>query len=45
MHARDIILAFRPVRQRSDGSYTVLWKVLNQLKEPQIEDLEEYLKY
>ena len=26
----DIILAFRPVRRRSDGSYTVLWRVLKE---------------
>jgi hypothetical protein len=29
----DIILAFRPVRRRSDGSYTVLWRVLHHLPE------------
>jgi hypothetical protein len=45
MHSSDIIFAFRPVRRRSDGSYTVLWRVLNQLPAPQIEDLENYLKY
>ncbi|MEC4818692.1 MAG: hypothetical protein SAK29_36275 [Scytonema sp. PMC 1069.18] len=39
----DIILAFRPVRRRSDGSYTVLWRVLTELSEPQIEDLEKYV--
>ncbi|TVP60483.1 MAG: hypothetical protein EA343_17385 [Nodularia sp. (in: Bacteria)] len=33
----DIILAFRPVRRRADGSYTVLWRVLNQFPAPQIE--------
>ncbi|MDB9377096.1 hypothetical protein PN460_04385, partial [Nodularia sphaerocarpa CS-585A2] len=33
----DIILAFRPVRRRADGSYTVLWRVLNQLPAPKIE--------
>jgi hypothetical protein len=32
----DMIIAFRPVRQRSDGSYTVLWKVLEELPAPQI---------
>jgi hypothetical protein len=32
----DIIIAFRPVRQRSDGSYTVLWRVLQQLPAPAI---------
>ncbi|MBW4600272.1 MAG: hypothetical protein KME29_11855 [Calothrix sp. FI2-JRJ7] len=41
----DTIIAFRPVRQRSDGSYTVLWRVLNRFTAPQIEDLEAYLKY
>lgn len=45
MHSSDIILAFRPVRRRSDGSYTVLWRVLKQLPAPQIEDLENYVKY
>lgn len=33
----DMILAFRPVRRRADGSYTVLWRVLNQLPAPKIE--------
>jgi len=45
MHSSDIIFAFRPVRRRSDGSYTVLWRILNQLPAPQIEDLENYVKY
>nr|WP_306298964.1 hypothetical protein [Nostoc sp. T09] len=36
----DILLAFRPVRRRSDGSYTILWRVLTQFPEPQIKDLE-----
>lgn len=35
----DIILAFRPVRRRRDGSYTVLWRVLKQLPAPQITKL------
>ena len=45
MHSSDIIFAFRTVRRRSDGSYTVLWRILNQLPAPQIEDLENYLKF
>ncbi len=45
IQSSDTIVAFRPVRQRSDGSYTVLWRVLNKLTAPQIEDLEAYLKY
>lgn len=41
----DTILAFRPVRQRRDGSYTVIWRVLNQMPDPVIQDLEAYLRY
>ncbi|HEY9706066.1 MAG TPA: hypothetical protein V6C58_26760 [Allocoleopsis sp.] len=40
----DILVAFRPVRKRSNGSYTVLWKVLGKFADPQIEDLENYIK-
>ncbi|MTJ53661.1 hypothetical protein FJR38_13905 [Anabaena sp. UHCC 0253] len=40
----DIIIAFRPVRSHLDGSYTILWRVLNQLPAPQIEDLEKYVQ-
>jgi hypothetical protein len=36
-------VAFRPVNRRPDGSYTVLWRVLNQFPDPQIEDLEKYV--
>lgn len=36
IQSSDIIVAFRPVRQRSDGSYTVLWRVIRELPAPQI---------
>ncbi|MDZ7956798.1 MAG: hypothetical protein RMY34_02635 [Aulosira sp. DedQUE10] len=45
LHSSDILLVFRPVRRRSDGSYTVLWQVLNQFPSPQINDLERYVNY
>ena len=45
MQSSDVIVAFRPVRRHSDGSYTVTWRMLQQLKDPQIEDLEDYLKF
>ncbi len=44
MQSSDVIVAFRPVRRRADGSYTILWQVLKQLPDPQIQDLEDYLK-
>ncbi|MBK1988865.1 hypothetical protein A0J48_015185 [Sphaerospermopsis aphanizomenoides BCCUSP55] len=40
----DTIIAFRAVRRRADGSYTILWRVLNQLPAPQIEDIEKYVQ-
>ncbi|MBD3558582.1 hypothetical protein H6S82_06890 [Planktothrix sp. FACHB-1355] len=39
----DLLIAFRPVYRRSDGSYTVLWRVVKQFPNPQIVDLEKYL--
>ncbi|BAT51870.1 unknown protein [Nostoc sp. NIES-3756] len=38
VRSSDMIIAFRPVRRRSDGSYTVLWRVLKELPAPQIKD-------
>jgi len=40
----DLILAFRPVYRHPDGSYTVLWRILSQFRDPQIDDLEHYIK-
>ncbi|HEY9739487.1 MAG TPA: hypothetical protein V6C90_03260 [Coleofasciculaceae cyanobacterium] len=39
----DVLVAFRPINRRSDGSYTVLWRVLNQFPDPKIQDLENYV--
>jgi hypothetical protein len=39
----DMIIAFRPVRRRNDGSYTILWRVLGQRSAPQIDDIEKYI--
>ena len=45
MQSSDVIVAFKPVRRHSDGSFTIIWRVLQQLKDPQIEDLEDYLQF
>jgi len=39
----DVIVAFQPVHQRLDGSYTVLWRLLYRFSDPQIENLAEYV--
>jgi hypothetical protein len=44
MESSDVIVAFRPVSRRPDGSYTILWRVVKQLPAPQIKDLETYLQ-
>jgi hypothetical protein len=41
----DTIIAFRAVSSHLDGSYTILWRVLQQLPAPQIQDLEKYVQY
>ncbi|NET57005.1 MAG: hypothetical protein F6K47_12825 [Symploca sp. SIO2E6] len=40
----DLLVAFRPVERRFDGSYIVLWRVLDQFPEPQIVDLHRYVE-
>jgi hypothetical protein len=39
----DRIIAFRPVARGTDGSYTILWKVLETQSVPQITDLKDYI--
>ncbi|MEA5596231.1 hypothetical protein [Rivularia sp. UHCC 0363] len=45
MQSSDVIVAFRPISRRTDGTYTIVWRVLQQLNDPQIDDLESYLTY
>ncbi|HBB35547.1 MAG TPA: hypothetical protein DDZ80_22040 [Cyanobacteria bacterium UBA8803] len=40
----DVLVAFQPIQRRFDGSYTVLWRLLYQFPDPQIEDLEKYVE-
>ncbi|HEY9634590.1 MAG TPA: hypothetical protein V6D14_14350 [Coleofasciculaceae cyanobacterium] len=39
----DVLIAFQPVHQHSDGSYIVIWRLLKQFPDPQITDLEDYV--
>lgn len=41
----DLLIAFQPVDRRLDGSYTVLWRVLEQFPDPQILDLDDYVRF
>jgi len=45
LQSRDLLVAFQPVRQRPDGSYTVLWRVLAQFPDPEIEDLDQFVRF
>ncbi|MEC4891871.1 MAG: hypothetical protein SAL07_10635 [Oscillatoria sp. PMC 1051.18] len=40
----DIIIAFRPVRQRANGGYTIVWRIITEFPDPQITDLEKYVQ-
>lgn len=40
----DLLVAFRPVHRRIDGTYTVLWRVIKEFDDPQIVDLEDYVE-
>ncbi|HAX90555.1 MAG TPA: hypothetical protein DCY91_31015 [Cyanobacteria bacterium UBA11370] len=40
----DVLVAFQPVHQRLDGSYTVLWRLLYRFPDPKIEDLDQYVE-
>ena len=44
MKSSDFLFAFRPISLNRDGSYTVLWRVLNQFPNPKIADLEKYIR-
>ncbi len=44
MPARDLLIAFRPVNRRPDGSYTVLWRIVHRFPDPQVRDLERYVQ-
>lgn len=39
----DMLIALQPVSRLTDGSYTVIWRVLKQFPDPKITDLERYL--
>jgi hypothetical protein len=39
----DIVVALQPVEQHSDGSYTIVWRLVNQFANPQVLDLARYL--
>jgi hypothetical protein len=39
----DLLIAVRPVRQRWDGNYTILWQVLGEFPAPKITDLDRYV--
>ncbi|HEY9853138.1 MAG TPA: hypothetical protein V6D28_26945 [Leptolyngbyaceae cyanobacterium] len=40
----DLLIAFQPVYRRLDGSYIVLWRIIKQFPDPQIKDLEKYVR-
>ncbi len=44
MQSSDLLVAFRPINRRFDGTYVVQWRVLSQFPNPQIVDLSKYVQ-
>lgn len=45
IESSDLLIAVRPVRRHTDGSYTVLWRVIRQFPNPEIRDLDQYVNF
>ncbi len=41
----DVLVAVRPISRRVDGSYTVLWQLINEFPDPSIQDLDQYVRF
>ncbi len=39
----DVVVALQPVVQHSDGSYTVIWRLVREFSRPEVIDLASYL--
>lgn len=39
----DLLIAVRPIARRSDGSYRLVWKILREYPNPELENLWEYI--
>lgn len=39
----DIVVALQPIERNNDGSYTMIWRLVNQFPDPQVLDLTNYL--
>ncbi len=39
----DIVVALQPIERNNDGSYTMIWQLINQFPSPQVLDLANYL--
>ncbi len=39
----DIVVALQPIELNNDGSYTMIWQLVNQFPNPQVVDLPNYL--
>lgn len=45
MPSADLLVAFRPINRRPDGSYVVVWRVLKRFPNPQVTDLDRYVQF
>lgn len=43
--SKDLLIAFQPISQGVDGSYNVIWRVIGEFPDPQIQDLHKYVDF
>lgn len=45
MPGSDVLVVFRPVAKKADGSYTILWRVLGEFTPPKVTDLAQHVSF
>lgn len=45
LKSKDLLVVFRPIERKADGSYSILWRVMGEFAEPQVSDLAQYIQF
>jgi hypothetical protein len=45
LKSKDLLVVFKPIERKADGSYSILWRVMGEFAEPQVSDLAQYIQF
>jgi hypothetical protein len=45
LKSKDLLVVFKPIERKADGSYNILWRVMGEFADPQISDLAQYVQF